>query len=311
METTLELMAEELKKYSEYRIVYHIRPDGDCIGSAYALALALKKLGAKCEVVGKDPVPLIHRFMTDAVVADEMENPVWICVDTATPERAGTFADEHYTFCIDHHHGNTIQADFKYVEADCGACSEIILKLVKLLGIEITTDIADLLYTALVTDTMCFRTSDTDEQSFLTAAELARLGADVYGIGRRNMFIKSPQRIEIEKRLSDSYHFTCDKQILTGIITLQDLKEADILDSELEGINSQVEQIEGVKIGVTIRELPDGTTRCSMRSCGDIPANEICAEHGGGGHKNAAACILDTDVFKARDIMEETCKKYL
>ena len=110
---------------------------------------------------------------------------------------------------------------------------------------------------------MCFRTSDTSVQSFETAAELAKSGADIYRIGRRNMFIKSKGRLMIEDILRSSFHFTCDNQILTGIITLNDLKTADILDSELEGINSFVEQVEEVRIGVTIRELPDGRMRCS------------------------------------------------
>ena len=72
------------------------------------------------------------------------------------------------------------------------------------------------------------------------------------------------------------------------LITLNDLKTADIKDSELEGINSFVDQVEGVKIGVTIRELPDGNTRCSMRTNGNIFANEICQFFGGGGHYHAA-----------------------
>lgn len=311
MNISIEKMAEKLREYQEFRIVYHIRPDGDCIGSSFALALALKSIGAKCEVVGRDEVPRVHRFMTDRVMPDVLENPVYIAVDAASPARTGNFQNEHFTFCIDHHRDNSIVADYKYVEADCGACSEIILKLIKAMRIPVTKEIADLLYTALVTDTMCFRTTDTSVQSFETAAELARCGADIYQIGRRNMFLKSPQRLKIEQILRESFHFTCSNQILTGMIRLCDLKTADILDSELEGINSMVEQVEGVRIGVTIRELPDGRTRCSMRTNGDIAANEICAVHGGGGHFHAACCELDTNPDEARNIMEETCRGFL
>lgn len=311
MNSSIEQMAEELKKYQEFRIVYHIRPDGDCIGSSFALALALKSIGARCEVVGRDEVPPVHRFMTDRVAFDVLTNPVYIAVDAVSPYRTGNFQNEHFTFCIDHHRDNSIEADYKYVEPDCGACSEIILKLIKAMDIPVTKDIADFLYTALVTDTMCFRTSDTSIQSFETAAELARCGADIYNIGRRNMFIKSAGRLKIEQILRDSFHFTGNNRILTGIITLDDLKRADILDSELEGINSLVEQIEGVRIGVTVRELPDGRTRCSMRTNGNISADKICAVHGGGGHLHAACCELDTDPVEARRIMEETCRGFL
>lgn len=66
-----------------------------------------------------------------------------------------------------------------------------------------------------------------------------------------------------------------------------------------------------MQIGVTVRELPDGRSRCSARTCGSIPANELCAVHGGGGHFHAAVCELDEPPELARSIMEETCKQFL
>lgn len=311
MNILAEQMAGELKKYNEFRIIYHIRPDGDCIGSSYALALALQACGAKCEVCGTYDIPPGHRYLTDNFIKDELSEPVYIAVDCASPERTGSFENAEYTFCIDHHRNNSINAPFKCIEEDCGACAEIVFKIIKALGIEITPLIANLLYLALVMDTMCFRTSDTSPQSFRTAAELAEYGADIYGIGRKHVFRKKPGRVKIEKMLQESFHYTCDGQIITGIITLDDLKKADILDAELEGINSYVEQIDGVKIGITVRELPDGWSRCSTRTSGNIPANLICAAHGGGGHFNAACCNLECSPEKAREIMERTAREFL
>ncbi|MCR5718346.1 MAG: DHH family phosphoesterase, partial [Oscillospiraceae bacterium] len=172
MLVTLKEMAEKLRMCEEIAIVYHIRPDGDCIGSSFALALGLQSIGKRCMVVGRDPVPLIHQHMTNIVPQDELTSPVYFSVDAVSPQRTGTFADKHFTFCIDHHRDNSIDADYKYVEEDCGACSEIIFKLLNEMHITITKQIANLLYTALVTDTRCFQTSDTSVQSFETAAEL-------------------------------------------------------------------------------------------------------------------------------------------
>ena len=311
MNTTLKEMAEKLKTYDEYRIVYHIRPDGDCIGTAYGLALALQSIGKKCDVVGQDEIPRIHRYMTDKVQLDEVKEPVYIAVDSASRHRVGSYGDKHFTFCIDHHHNTFDNVDFKYVESDAGACSEIIFKLIREMGVTVTKQIADLLYTALVTDTLCFRTTDTRVQSFEVAAELAKCGADIYHIGRINTFIKSAGRMKIESILRDSFHYTCGGQIITGIIMLKDLDTAGVLDSDIEGINSVVEQIEGMRIGVTIRELPDGRMRCSMRSNGDISSDEICRKFGGGGHFHAACCELAMSAEKARAVIEQTCKEYL
>ena len=307
---SLKEMAEKILSYDEFTIVYHIRPDGDCIGSSFALALGLQSIGKRCAVVGRDPVPLIHQHMTNAVPQDELTSPVYFSVDAVSPQRTGNYADKHFTFCIDHHRNNSIDADYKYVEEDCGACSEIIFKLLIEMNITITKQIADLLYTALVTDTRCFQTLDTSVQSFETAAALLKLGADAYEISRRNIFVKSKGRRMIEDFLKDSLHFSCDDRLITGIITLDNLKSANIADSELEGINSYVEQYEEMMIGVTVRELLDGRSRCSTRTGGNISANEICAEHGGG-HFHAAVCELDESPEEARTIMEETCKRFL
>ena len=310
---TIQELSELLKKYDGYRIIYHVRPDGDCIGSAYALALALKKKKKKCEVTGEYPVTNSYKYLVNCFKNDKVEHPINIAVDSAAPDRLGIYQNESFTFCIDHHNGNSVKAEYKYVEIDCGACSEIILKLIKAMGTEITKEMANLMYLALVTDTMSFRTYDVSKQSFETAAELAGYGADICEIGRKHMFLKTPERVKIENTLKNSFHFTCNNRMLTGIITLQDLDDANILDSELEGINSIVDEIDGVEIGVTIRELPDRSLiRCSMRTKGNISANEICKELGGGGHFHAAACFLpNVDVYQARGIIEAVCRKYL
>ena len=86
---------------------------------------------------------------------------------------------------------------------------------------------------------------------------------------------------------------------------------ASVLDSDLEGINSLLEQIEGVRIAITIRELPNGRMRCSVRTNGDISANEICKLHGGGGHYHAAGCDIEESIEITRNIMEATAEKFL
>lgn len=311
MDISLQELAEQLKASDNYRIVYHIRPDGDCIGSAFALALGLQSIGKHCQVVGQDPIPGSFRDMTDLVNFDSLQNPVWIAVDSASRHRVGSYQDQNFTFCIDHHHNTFDGVDYRYVEQDCGACAEIIFKLLRLMQIPVTKQIADFLYTAIVTDTLCFRTSDTSPQTFRISAELAELGADIYTLGRKHAFIKSAGRLKIESILRDSFHYTCDQKILTGIIMRRDLDTAGVLDSDLGNINSFVEEIEGVRIGVTIRELPDGSMRCSTRTNGNISADAICREHGGGGHFHAACCELPTDAQTARKIMEETSRKYL
>lgn len=311
MRVKIRKFAEKLLQYDEFCIVYHIRPDGDCIGSAFALALALQAAGKRCTVTGRDPVPQIHRWLTDRVPLDDVRNPVYFVVDAVSPYRTGNYENVHYTFCIDHHRNNSIDADYKYIEEDCGACSELIYKLIRAMKVEFTKDMVNLLYTALVTDTQRFRTSDTTAQSFRTAAALTKRGADIFEISRLNTFVKPKGRRMIEDALKASLRFSEGGQLITGIITQNDLKAAEIADSELEGINSFVEQYAEMMIGVTVRELPDGRCRCSTRTNGDISAEKICQKHGGGGHYHAAVCELAGPPEHAREIMENTSKAFL
>ena len=76
MDVTIKEIAEKLKEYDNYSVVYHIRPDGDAVGSSFALALALQSIGKKCTVKGQDDIPRIHRYMTDKVQLDENCRPV-------------------------------------------------------------------------------------------------------------------------------------------------------------------------------------------------------------------------------------------
>jgi len=158
----------------------------------------------------KKSVILIKRFGLRSFFILREIKPVYISVDAVSPMRTGNYSDKHYTFCIDHHRNNSIESDYKYVEEDCGACSEIIFKLLNEMNVTITRQIADLLYTALVTDTRCFQTLDTSVQSFETAAALKRLGADTFNISKRNIFVKSKGRRMIEDMLRESLHFSCD-----------------------------------------------------------------------------------------------------
>ena len=110
-------------------IVYHINPDGDCIGSAFGLALILRALGAKCRVIGRDPVPAQFRCMTDCIPADDLPEDVqYIGVDCKDCARTGTdFLTLPYRFWIDHHGSPLENAACEFVRPECSACSELVL----------------------------------------------------------------------------------------------------------------------------------------------------------------------------------------
>ena len=207
---------------AQFCIVYHTNPDGDCIGSAYALALILRAAGAKTAVCGHDPVPGQFRRLTDGIPMDTLDlQTQYIAVDCKDRKRTGlSFTNNHYSFWIDHHGSDFTQADHEYVQPNRSACSELILEIAEKLGVPLTKQIAMLLYTALVTDTNRFCTISTNTDSFRTAVKLVQCGIDPYEIARRFTQIKTAKRIVAEQALYHSVKQLCDGQIVTALLTL-------------------------------------------------------------------------------------------
>ena len=306
---------------AQFCIVYHINPDGDCIGSAYALMLILRTLGAKCAVCGRDPVPANFRNMTDAVSSDRLDGNVqYIGVDCKDRSRTGSaLQDKPYTFWIDHHGSPEEEAAYEYTVPAYSACAELVLALAAEMAVPLTKQTANLLYTALLTDTLCFRTVSTNAATFEAAAQLARAGADIYRIGRKYAMIKSQSRLRLEQIIYADMHLLCDGQLVSGLITQQDMQDAGIAESngpDMQNINSLLEAVASAKITLMIREYPpdnpEGHTRFMLKTLvPEISAREIAVRFGGGGHVQAAGGFMNESPQRTREILEEVCTQYL
>ena len=306
---------------AQFCIVYHINPDGDCIGSAYALALILRAAGAKTAVCGHDPVPGQFRSLTDGIPMDSLDPQTqYIAVDCKDRKRTGlSFTNNHYSFWIDHHGSDFTQADHEYVQPNRSACSELILEIAEMLSVAVTKQIAELLYTALVTDTSRFCTPSTNADSIRTAAKLAQCGIDLFEIGRRYTQIKTKNRLNLERRIFSKMHLLCNEQLAAGLITLKDLHDENI-DSQnspdLQNINNLFDVVATARITVVIREYPldnpEGQTRFSIKSFDSAISAKAIAEHfGGGGHLPAAGGFRKKEPALVLKEIEQYCARLL
>ena len=287
-------MADALKQNRQYRIYTHKNPDGDAIGTAYALAAGMRSLGIRCAVYCSDPVPEPYRYMVEGAVNDEVSADCpGIVVDLPSPGRLGKYEGAGIDYCIDHHENNGFPDALVYADEKASSCAELMLQVLEAMGIVITREIANLLYVGLVTDTLCFRTWSTRTETMKAAVRLAEYGADIAGIARRHALIKTPQRMEIAGVLCRSFHYTCDRRVLGCMFTYDDMRRIGIDDSQLGGLNSIVEQVAGVDIGIVVRETRPSHCRVSVRTGKGISAAEICARLGGGGHANAAGVEME------------------
>ena len=312
--TPLKDIASELLQKDNYLILTHRHPDGDTLGSAFALCRALRKLDKNARVVCSDVIPDSFDFLYDKMDEIIFEPDYIISVDIANPQLLGEKYEhlaDRIDICIDHHHSNNVVASLRYVDGDTAANCEIIYDLLKLMEVEFDKDIAACLYTGISTDTGCFKFSNTTPRSHKIAAELMEYGFDLEKINYRMFEEKTVSRVLLESIIMKNmeYHFfgrCCVAKVLRN-----ELEKTGAKEDELDGLTGLPRQIKGVEVGVLIREQVDSGCRISVRTKAPTDASEICANFGGGGHVRAAGCTIDLPIDEAKEELLKVIAKVL
>ena len=311
---TLSQVASFLQEHDRFQIYLHAYPDGDTIGSGYALCYALRSLGKLANVVCVHPIPSSYFFITDSYKDLAFEPQTLVTTDVASLTLLGALGENlegKVDLAIDHHGTNQNFAKQTYVDASCASNAQIILALLKELGIALNGYLADCIYTGLSTDTGCFKHANTNAACHRDAADLMEAGANVNLINQYMFDTKSRSRIAIEKDILDSLEFFHDGTIAFITVTKSMRNHAGIADGELEGITSIPRSVEGVQIGCTIRETDSGTYKVSIRSRLGLNAATICGYFGGGGHPCAAGCSFTCSLQEVKEQLLEKCKEAL
>lgn len=310
----LESAAKTLLSKDKILILTHRSPDGDTIGSGYALAMALRKLGKSVKVDCTDPFPEKYSYFTYKLEKLEFDEEFVVSVDIADTkllgEKLSDYADK-IDLCIDHHGSNTKYAKEYYVEASAAAAAQVIAKLIRLMNVEFDKDIANAIYTGITTDTGCFRYTNVTAETHRIAADMIDCGAESGMINRLMFETKSRSRLEIERRVMDSIQFYLDGRCAIAYATIDMMKESGAVDSDMEGVSSLPRQIEGVMAGITLREKNNGKFKVSVRTTDELDASAICANFGGGGHKAAAGCMITGTLNEAIEQIIEVVRQAL
>lgn len=311
MRIDVKQCADILAQKDNILILTHANPDGDTLGCGFALCRALLKMGKICAVINADEIPKKYDYLYSDIVPMKFKQDYVVAVDVATPNLLGSLEGQYkIDMCIDHHASNTQYADTLLLE-DVPAACQIMFELIKTLGVEIDSKMADCLYTGLTTDTGCFRYASTTADTYYDAAELIRYGADNGRINRIMFETKSKTYARLERLALDSMRFYEDERVAVITITQEMYKLTGSNEQETEAIAPLTRQIEGVEIGITIREKPDGTCKASIRTYESVNAADLAAQFGGGGHSQAAACRFDCGVKEAREKLVQKCGEFL
>lgn len=310
----LKTAVEFLKNNDDFLILTHAHPDGDTLGCGFALCDALKSLGKNAVVRCGDTMPAKYSYM-GTLCEEDIEYENIIAVDVADAKLLGKDFEGRFggrvKLCIDHHGSNRLYAEKTLLDASAAAACEIILEVIKALGAEVTKTIADCIFTGLTTDTGCFRYANVTPRTMRMAAEMIESGADHSRINVIMFETKTRTYVALERLALESMKMYLDDKCAFITITQDMYRRSGSDESEVDAIAAIPRQIEGVVVGVTMREKTDGTFKVSMRTHEGVDASEVCAMLGGGGHPRAAGCTVSGNVNTARNLVVSCIEKYL
>jgi phosphoesterase RecJ-like protein len=304
---------DKIKEGKRFLVVSHVNPEGDALGSLLGLALALKGLGKEVVPYLEDPVPAPFEFLAGTgVVVHSLENEApfdaTFAVDCGQIDRLGktflTFNQRGTLINIDHHVSNDNFGDINIVIPEASATAEIIFDLCKVAGVNMTPDIATNLYVGIHTDTGSFRYSSATSKSFVKAGELVRLGADPRDIAVQvyeNYPAKKFKLLGMVLNTLEVVGDGFDGKIATLVVTLDMINNVGADKADIDGFVNYARSVEGVEVGVLLRECSPEDYKISFRSKGDIDVSTVAQSFGGGGHVNAAGCNIQGNLEEVKN----------
>ncbi len=305
MRVTLEQACRLLADADNITIIAHQKPDGDTLGASFGLLRGLEQLGKTARVLCSDGYPARYApIITGSYRPPRFNEEFVVAVDIADLQLFGDLREAYghrVNLCIDHHPSNSGYAKYLYLQPDSASTSEMVFRMLEVLDVAITPEIATAIYTGISTDTGCFRYGNTTASSHDAAARLIGLGARHEQVNRLMFETHSRERFKVEAQAKASIEYYFGGNCAIMYITPQMLAGTQVSEYDLEGFSAFPRQIEGVEAGVTVRVRENGECRVSMRTCEKVDASIICQQLGGGGHMRAAGCTLTGGAEAARE----------
>jgi phosphoesterase RecJ-like protein len=294
-----DLVARE----SRFVLTTHVNPDGDGLGSEVGLALYLHRRGKQVTIVNDGALPENYGFLGDAFPMqryDEaaphaalVEAGALVVLDTSSPSRLGRLA-RHLdrpglsVAVIDHHLGGAPFAQVACISTEACATGELVYEYIRREPGAWTRQMAEALYTALVTDTGSFRHSNTDPAAHAMAAHLIALGVEPERLGQQIFQQRHPGRIRFTGRVLAELQLSDDGTLAWLEVTRARMQEYGVDGQDTEGLVDVPRTLPGVYAVAMFTESPNGRVKVSLRSTGELDVEEVARRFGGGGHRAAA-----------------------
>jgi phosphoesterase RecJ-like protein len=294
----LSQVVELIDSKRRFAITSHVRPDGDSLGSSLGLYWLLRALDKDPEVIMRDEVPPAYRKLPGAkdvriaAAVDTSYDAVFVieCSDVSRPGLIDL--ENQFVVNIDHHSTTALFGTINWIDSTASAVGEMIYNLCKAIGVRVTKEIAECVYTALVTDTGSFHYSNTSERTFKVASELVRAGVKPAKISQA-VFSNYPwSKIELLGAVLATAKHDSSGRVAWIRQTLEMQARTGACEEDSDGFVNYPLSVGCVEAVAFLKESAPGVYRTSLRSKGDVNVAKVAEKLSGGGHRNAAGCTL-------------------
>jgi len=321
---TLEEICDIIEDAPRMLILTHVNPDGDCIGSAFALKLMVEAAGGSARCVCPSELPKRLRFLMsgqeDTLFGQDEptdEYDVICSVDVASPMQLGDLSRliDQVDFMIDHHGVGTRFAPY-LLDESASAAGEILYDVYATLNarrvFDSCPDAARRIYAAMVSDTGSFKFSNTTPKTHLIAADLVNIintaedgGMDTSDVCRSLFGQRTLKELTAQMIAIQNLHFYEEGTLGVVVFTQQMLAEAGLTEEEIGNVVDTPRGVEGVLVGLSIRQTAADPRmyKVSSRANVECDVSAVCASFGGGGHVRAAGCTVEADSMEEAENM--------
>ncbi|MCE5335281.1 MAG: bifunctional oligoribonuclease/PAP phosphatase NrnA [Desulfobacteraceae bacterium] len=311
-----------IRDNERFMVATHVRPDGDAIGALLGMRLILRRLGKHVDIYSQDRFPPEFEYLPGASEVRSRPAPsagydVAIFVDCGDFERVGEdladFIGSRVPFLIniDHHCLNQPFGSIYWIETAASSTCEMLFDLCVHLSLAPDADLASLLYVGILTDTGSFHFSNTNRRVFEVASALVEAGADPAFISKQVYDSATPEKLNLLARVLGTVEFHAGSRIATAELTRHMLSVTSATYMDSEGFINHLRSVKTVDLAVLFREGSDGLIHVSLRSKEGIDVARFAQRHGGGGHKQAAACRIAGDLKTVRAMVLNEAIAYM
>ncbi len=292
-----------IKSSKNILIISHINPDGDTLGSICAMSEVIRtNFHKECELLCVSKIPKTYEFLPNVSKIKSMEEidksrefDLVINVDVAAIDRAGDakilFDKGKFTVNLDHHKTNNGYADLNIIKPEASSAGEVLCEIFKTLNWKITPETALCLYTAILTDTGCFRFDNTSADALRAASEMVEFGAKPSEIYKKVYESSSKNHVLFQAYCVSKAEFLEKDKVAYTTVYKKDIEKFNAPEDCTEGLTEKLRGISTTEIAFVVREIGASMSKVSMRSK-KADVAEICAVFGGGGHTLAAGCVV-------------------